>query len=465
LQDLNPTIDKIKLAAKQKLARENYRDYLLYVHHGLYEHFRHTILLANILQGIAEGRSRKLIICLPPRHSKSMSISETFPSYYIGKNPNKRVITTAYGDSLARKFGRLNKQKIDEFGKDLFNVELSDENASNNNWSLKGYRGGMISTGIGGAITGEGADLLIVDDPYKNHEMAYSEVQREKVWNEWQNTLLTRLQKGASVIIIMTRWHEDDLVGKLLLSEKDKWELISFPAIAEDESDILGREIGEPLCPGLGFDEEWAENKEREVGSISWNALYQQRPSAPEGNMIKRQWWKYYKILPGHLDEQLISVDATFKNKKDSDFCVLQLWGKKGADRYLIDQIRDRMNFPETVQALRLFSARYPDAVTKLIEDKANGSAIIDYLKHEIIGLIPVEPEGNKESRASAVSPQIEAGNVYLPDPDYTGHFWVHDFVNECASFPNGKNDDMVDCMSQALNRMQKQTDLLFGRA
>jgi predicted phage terminase large subunit-like protein len=465
LPDLTTPIDKLKTAVKKKLANENFRDYLQYVHHGVYTHFKHTIHLTKVLQSIADGESRRIIVCLPPRHSKSMTITESFPSYYIAKNPNKRVISTAYGDSLARKFGRLNKQKIFEFGKELFDLELSDENASNNNWSLKGYRGGQISVGIGGPITGEGADCLIIDDPYKNHEMANSEVQREKVWNEWQTTLLTRLQKGASVIIIMTRWHEDDLVGKLLKSEPEKWELISFPAIAEDEHDILNRDIGEPLCPGLGFDEEWAEDKKREVGSMSWNALYQQRPSAPEGNMLKRQWWKYYKVLPGHLEEKLISVDATFKDKKDSDFCVLQVWGKKGADRYLIDQVRDRLNFPDTVQALLLLSAKYPEATTKLIEDKANGTAIIDFLKHEVMGLIPVEPEGSKEARASAVSPQIEAGNVYLPDPDYTGHYWVHDFVEECASFPNGKNDDMVDCMSQALNRMQKQTDLLFGRA
>ena len=456
--------EQLKILAQKELAKKNYRDYLLYVHHGIYEHFRHTVLLSQTLQEIAEGKPKKIIVTMPPRHSKSMTITETFPSYYLGLNPNKRVITTAYGDSLARKFGRLNKQKINEFGEELFGIAINEENASNNNWSIKGFRGGQISTGIGGSITGEGADLLIVDDPYKNHEQAYSEVLREKVWNEWQNTLLTRLQKGASVIIVQTRWHEDDLVGRLLKTEPEKWEVINFPAIAE-ENDILNRDIGDPLCSGLGYDEEWAENKKKEVGSMVWNSLYQQRPSAPEGNMLKRTWWRYYKELPGQLEEMLISVDATFKNKATSDFCVLQVWGRKGSNRYLIDQIRDRFNFPETVQALRNLSAKYPRCYLKLIEDKANGSAVIDYLKNEISGLIPIEPDGSKESRVNAVSPSIESGNVYLPDPLYTGLSWAEDFVNECASFPNGKHDDMVDCMSQALNRWLKATDIWIGRA
>jgi predicted phage terminase large subunit-like protein len=466
LQGSNPSIirEKLKDIAQIDLAKNHYRDYLSYVHRGLYQHYKHTLHLSKTLQSIAEGETRKVIVTMPPRHSKSMTITETFPSFYLGKNPNNRVITTAYGDSLARKFGRLNKQKVVEYGKELFDISLNDENASNNNWSLKGHRGGQLSTGIGGSITGEGADLLIVDDPYKNHEQAYSEVQRDKVWNEWQNTLLTRLQKGASVIIVQTRWHEDDLIGRLLKTEPEKWELVNFPAVAE-EGDILGREVGDPLCPGLGYDEEWAESKKTEVGSMVWNSLYQQRPSAPEGNMLKRTWWKYYKELPGGLEEMLISVDATFKNKDTSDYCVLQVWGKKGADRYLIDQIRERLNFPETVQALRNLTAKYQRCYIKLIEDKANGSAVIDYLKNEISGLIPIEPDGSKESRVNAVSPSIESGNVYIPDPIHTGLHWVEDFVNECASFPNGKHDDMVDCMSQALNRWLKATDIFIGRA
>ena len=453
--------NKLTELAKKALAKTYYQDYLLYVHRGLYQHFKHTLYLCKVLQEIADGEQKRIIVTMPPRHSKSMSITETFPSFFLGKNPNKRVITTAYGDSLARKFGRLNKSKIDEYGEELFGLTLNDENASNNNWGLKGFRGGQISTGIGGSITGEGADLLIVDDPYKNHEMAFSEVQREKVFNEWQNTLLTRLHKGASVIVVQTRWHEDDLVGRLLKAEPEKWDLINFPAIAEDH-DILKREIGDPLCPELGFDEEWAENKHFEVGSKVWASLYQQRPSPESGDFFKRDWIQFYKVLP-ELEEIMISVDASFKDKKGSDFCVIQVWGKKGANKYLIDQVRDRMAFPATVAAIRSVAAKYPKAHAKLIEDKANGTAVIDYLKNEITGMIPVEPQGGKEIRASAISPQWEAGNVYLPHP--SNAFWINDFIEELVQFPNAKHDDMVDAMTQALARWQTALNFFIGRA
>jgi len=222
--------------AQAELYRRSYSDYLERVHHGVYKHYAHTELIAEKLQPIADGEQRFLLFELPPRHGKSMTITETFPSYYVGNNQSKRVVTTAYGDSLARKFGRLNKRKLQEFGQEIFGINIARDTSQAGNWSLEGNTGGMLSTGIGGAITGEGADLLIVDDPFKNREGANSLTIRDKVWDEWQNTLLTRLQgKGSSVVVIMTRWHEDDLIGRLLASEPEKWDRIRLPAIAEDE--------------------------------------------------------------------------------------------------------------------------------------------------------------------------------------------------------------------------------------
>lgn len=451
-----------EILAKQahiELCNREYRDYIEYVHRGHYTHFQHTEYICERLQKIADGEQKRIIIELPPRHSKSMTVTESFPSYFIGKNPNKRVIATAYGDSLARKFGRLNKQKLDEFGLEVFDVEVGRKTSKATNWTLEGHRGGMLSTGIGGGITGEGADLLIVDDPFKNREEANSQTMRDKIWDEWQNTLLTRLHKGASVIVIMTRWHEDDLVGRLLQSEGDKWERIRLPAIAEDQDDLLGREIGDPLCPELGFDEEWAEEKKHSVGSRVWSALYQQRPSPADGEMFKRQHWRYYKILPelSEFDEILQSWDMAFKDsaKNDNDYVVGQVWGRIGANKYLIDMVRGRMGFPATLQAVRNLTARYPEAQAKLVEDKANGTAVIQTLQNEIHGIIPINPEGGKESRASSASVDVEAGNVYLPDPSIKP--WVHDFVEEHASFPNGAHDDMVDAHTQANNRFNNK--------
>lgn len=433
-----------------ELSRRSYRDYLEFVHNGRYFHMAHTKYLAERLQKIADGEQKHLIVEMPPRSGKSITITETFPSYYIGRNPDKRVITAAYSDGLARKFGRLNRNKLIEFGTNIFGVSLANDNGTVNNWGIDDSVGGMIATGIGGSITGEGADLLIVDDPIKNNEEAQSQTMRDKVWDEWETTLSTRLHKGASVIVVMTRWHEDDFVGRLLERSPYNWERIRMPAIAEDDNDLLGREVGTSLAPELGYDEEWAEIKKKEVGSKTWASLYQQRPSASEGNIFNRNWWRYYESLPRFFDEQIISWDLTFKDNNDNDYVVGQVWGRKGADYYLIDQVRDKMDFPTTVTAVRNLSNKYPRAAAKLIEDKANGPAVIATLKREVNGIIPVNPQGSKVARAQAVTPFIESGNVFLPKHKE----FSYDLIEEAAAFPNGKHDDQVDSASQALSRL-----------
>jgi predicted phage terminase large subunit-like protein len=401
------------------------------------------------------------MVFMPPRHGKSQTITETLPSYLNGKFPNKKVMTISYGDSLAKEFGRKNRQKVKEYGKEIFNVELDPANKSMSDYTIKDKLGGSYFSSILGGVTGRGAHYLIIDDPIKTRQEAESETYRNRVWEEYQSSLSTRLMPNGVTIVILTRWHHDDLAGRILASEPDEWEVISLPAIAE-ENDLLGREEGEPLWSEFGYDNEWAAKKKVEVGSKVWYSLYQQRPTPDSGDVFKREWIQFYKTLP-QLDEQLISVDASFKDKKTSDFCVLQAWGKKGANKYLIDQVRDRMNFPQTVAAIRTFSAKHPKAHTKLVEDKANGTAIIDYLKKEISGMIPIEPMGGKTVRADAISPQWEAGNVFLPHPSICP--WINDFIEELIQFPAGKHDDMVDAMSQALTRWQTAINFFIGRA
>lgn len=385
-----------------------------------------------------------------PTHN-SMTITETFPSYFIGKNPNRRVIEVSYNDTFAQKFGKANRDKIREFGGELFGVYLSRDNNSKTNWGLEDYPGGMVSAGIGGSITGEGADLLIIDDPIKNRQEADSPVYRQRLREEWESTLLTRLQPGGAVILILTRWHEYDLAGQILEEEADKWEVISLPALAE-ENDILGRKPGEPLWPEFGYDEEWAAEKKKAVGSRTWNALYQQRPSPEEGGLVKRSWFKYYNTLPGNIEQIIMSVDCAFKGNDDNDYVVAQIWGRAGANKYLIDQVRDKTDIIGTMSIIQQLARKYPKAVTKLIEDKANGPAVIQMLRGRIPGLIAVNPEGGKTVRLQAVAPEIEAGNVYLPSKAP----WVGDFVEEVVAFPNGRHDDQVDAMTQALIRWQK---------
>lgn len=441
-------------ALKNALIVDKYFWYVAHVHRGRYKHAKHTKLICDTLQKVETGELTRVMFFLPPRHSKSMSITETFPSYFIGKDPSRRVIEVSYSADFARKFGRANRTKISEFGEELFDLTISKENFSATNWGIEGHVGGMISAGVGGSITGEGADLLLIDDPIKNWEEAYSAAYREKLWNEWDATLTTRLHPGARVIIVLTRWHEEDLAGRLLKEQPGVWHVVSLPAEAE-ENDLLGREIGEPLWPERGFGAEWLIEQKNTRSSQVWASLYQQRPSPAEGDMIKRSWWQTYTHAPQYFDDIIQSWDCAFKDKADSSYVVGQVWGRVGARKYLLDQVRDRMDFPSTVKAIRALTGKWEQARAILIEDKANGPAVISTLKDEISGIIPVSPQGGKIARLHAVSHEIEAGNVYIPDSLTTP--WVSDFIEEFAMFPNGANDDQVDAGSQALLRFQSR--------
>lgn len=804
-------IEVIREQAIKERARRKYEHYLELVHHGSYEHFAHTKLICEYLQRVAEGEQLHLMVELPPRHGKSMTVTETFPSYYLGRNPDKRVITSAYNDDLARKFGRLNRNKFAEFAHQVFDEDISRDNSSTSDWGVQNKRGGMISTGIGGSITGQGADCfvagtlvdteigkmdikdlhemekpplvlsynhqsskleykqlqvtrrkkaneltkistisgneiistrehryydyergyreagifrpgdkltvqrvkeehnvpclwgkekrqrhilqsmlpigkkensyigmqlmwnsiresflriqeiikeksnrfllfrkmfkgtpfiqefkelcflwrqekerqqilqqrmhgkgprrtqnkdrvsgvqhsfcseitqngmlfkgmceqitfnkndgktkqslqrwnelrknvcghatfdigegqkavpslwrgrendydcsqsetfkpsdtsqrrgrdeqqrnklnnamynmpynssqiesesirtvenyeekgtivydiqvadnhnffannvlvhncLIIDDPIKNSKEALSKTIRENIWSEWESTLSTRLHDGASVIVIMTRWHEDDLIGRLLATSPYKWDRIRLPAVAEDDDDMLGREIGEPLCPELGYDTDWANLKKQEVGSRTWASLFQQRPSPEQGAIFQRNWIKYVNTAPASYESMVMSWDFTFKDADTSDYVVGQVWQKTGGEFYCIDQIRAQLDFTQSVQAVVNLKNKYPRCRTILIEDKANGPAIINTLKQRVSGIIPITPRESKVARAYAVTPYFEAGNVHYLNS--TPH--LNDMIEELVSFPNSKHDDTVDATTQALS-------------
>ena len=255
--------------ARIALAKRHYADYVQYVHMGRWKRARHLDLVCEKLESIMEGKTKRLMIFMPPRHGKSMTVTETFPSFYLGKNPEKRVIEISYSGDLAQQFGKRNRDKVEEFGPALFGHTISQVQATKTNWNLDNGMGGMISVGIGGSITGYGADLLIVDDPIKNRAEAESATYRDKLWDEYQSTVSTRLHAGGAVIIILTRWHEDDLAARLLNPEYGKvedWDIISLPAVCEDPAtDPLGRELGEALWPAGGYDEAWAAQQKETV--------------------------------------------------------------------------------------------------------------------------------------------------------------------------------------------------------
>lgn len=402
---------------------------------------------------VAAGRIKRLMVFMPPQHGKSQLVSQYFSAWYLGLFPDNRIILGSYEADFAATWGRKARNLLEEFGPSLFGVQVSDDSSAADRWDIKGHEGGMVTAGARGPITGRGAEVGIIDDPVKNDQEAMSKTCRDAAWDWYRATFATRIHEGGAIVLIMTRWHYDDLAGRLIQAQAeggDQWEIVCLPALAE-EGDSLGRAPGEALCPAL-FTRETLERTKARVGSYWWNALYQQRPSPDEGGMLKRSWWKFYRQAPDAFDEIIQSWDMAFKETNTSDYVVGQVWGRKGADKYLLDQVRDRMDFPATIQAVRSLSAKWPQARTKLVEDKANGPAVIATLKREIPGLIAVNPEGGKEARVAAVSPDIEAGNVYLPDPSIAP--WVHDFIEECAAFPKGAHDDQVDAISQALIRL-----------
>ncbi len=438
--------------ARYELARRNYTDYVELVHRGRWKPARHLTLVCDELEKIVTGETKRLMIFMPPRHGKSMTVTKTFPSYFLGKFPEKRVIEVSYGDELAKEFGEANRAKVEEFGGKLFGIKVSQTQATKVNWNLQDHQGGMVSIGMGGSITGKGADLLIIDDPIKSRAEAESEAYRRHAIEAYQSDIRTRVHAGGAIIIILTRWHEDDLAGWLLNPSNglvDDWKIISLPAICEDgEGDLLHRKPGEALWPEGGYDEAWAADVKNAVGSYAWASLYMQRPAPSEGGMFKREWWKFYKVPPKRFTNMIQSWDCTFTDSDTSDYVVGQVWGICGPDRYLIDQVRGRMSFTETLTAIRAMTAKHPNALTKLVEDKANGPAVMNVLKKEIPGIIAVNPEGGKVVRATAVTPLVEAGNIYLPDPSIAP--WILDYIEEFAVFPNGSHDDQVDSTTQA---------------
>lgn len=443
--------------------RDNYASYCYFVHKGKWIDTHFHKFLANKIQTFVETETGNpydiLVLSCPPQHGKSLTVTETFPSWYVGKYPDRRCIIACYNDDFAGKFGRRNKGKIDEVGQFIFDIKL--KKSSDRDMEIANHSGSIITRGIMSGITGNSGDLIIIDDPIKNRQEADSQTYRERLWEEWQNSIKTRTQAGTKIIIIQTRWHEDDLSGRVIREEPNV-EVINIPVEA-DADDILGRPIGDALCPEIGKGNEWLQAFKQSYlkdpnggGTRAWNALYLGRPTSAEGNIFKREWWQYYNKLPENIQFLGISVDATFKDNDTSDFVAIEVWGKLNGDYYLIDLIKRRMDFPETLRAIRYMADKYPNKHSILIEDKANGSAIISMLRHEIGGIVAITPKESKVARANAITGIVEAGNVYLPEyADFTG-----EFVEEFASFPNGVHDDMVDACTQFINHFKfRQAD------
>lgn len=378
-------------------------------------------------------------------------ISKWVPAWFLELFPELGVILASYEASLAEHWGRAVRD-IFERCPELWTKVRPDARDASSWQTLEG--GGMRTIGVGGGVTGRGGHLLIVDDPCRNWADAHSPVLRERERYWFDSTFYTRRDKDcAHIIVLMTRWAEPDLTGYLLKEHGDQWLHVKLPQLAEAD-DPLGRAEGETLCP-----ERVSQKNSERTRTISipvvWAGLHQQNPIPSEGSIIKPAWLKFYDELPRDVVPVGISCDSSFKEENnDGSYVVLQAWGRDregiGPNFYLLDQIRERMDFAPTVESLKTLIIKFQKATARWIEDKANGSAIISALRNEIPGLIPVNPEGGKVSRLQAVAPFFKAGNVWLPQRAP----WLPDYITEITYFPGAENDDQVDATSQALTQM-----------
>lgn len=391
---------------------------------------------------------------LIPTHN-SITLTETLPSWFMGRNPDLSCIITAYNADIAEKFGDRNRQKVKEHGKSIFGIEISDSQDNKTMFQLKNHQGQCFSTGIFGGLTSNPGALIIVDDPFKNGEEATSLDIRDRVERIYLDSIETRERKlGGAIIVIHTRWHEDDLIGRL--AKKQGFIVVNFPTVWESgmgEDKLMHRKVGETLCPELGMTAEWAQRTMRNVGKRVWNALYQGRPYVEGGNIISRNDIKFYtkKTLPASFDEIVLSCDLSLGgNTKTSDPNCCVVWGRAGANHYMLKRFNKKCGFSETISVIKLFCVEYPEMRKKLIETKANGSATIELLQQQISGVIGFDPKTNsKETRLKLVAPFFESGNIWLPDESVDED--IEEVVEELIKFPNAKHDEYVDTTSQYL--------------
>lgn len=477
---------------RRKLQRD-YSEYVKYANPGFCMTRFHKYLCDQIQEFIEmppTGRAMDiLLLSVPPRHGKTYTVTETLPSWLLGRDPRSEVIIASYDGTIAEGFNRRNRDKFNEFCVDIFKDAVPNTSVQGVAMWETTSQGRCRAAGLKAGITGFGADYFILDDPIKNKEQAQSETVISKIQGEMGPSVQSRIHPGGKLIIIQTRWVENDPIGFCLLKWKDYiWKYINLPCECEDETtDPLGRKNGEALIgEHLGDinvpdrvrnDNNWLKSKKALVmagdGEYTWNALYQGHPSAQNGNLFKEDWWQLYSrdtIKFSDFEYTLLSIDASFKKTETSDMVGITLWGIAQNHIYLWKLVNKRMGFVETLNRIKRFTKEFPEIDLMVVEDKANGSAIIDTLRLEegIPPIEPVNPLGGKYSRAQAVAPFVSTLAVHIPDDfSYSEEQeieWDGDeqltgtqkFIEQHTKFPFMAHDDMVDSTSQALARLIK---------
>jgi len=443
---------KIKLEEKRKESaiKDDFMSFVKYVWPDFIEGSHHKIM-AEKFNKVATGDLKRIVINMAPRHTKSEFASYLLPSWMIGKNPKLKIIQATHTTELAVRFGRKAKNLIDsqEYQK-IFQTKLREDSKAAGRWETN-EGGEYFAAGVGGSITGRGADLLIIDDPHSEQD-ALNTNALERTWEWYTSGPRQRLQPGGIIVVVMTRWNTKDLTGKLINAQKeskaDQWEVIEFPAILPNEK---------PLWPEYWKLEE-LEGVKAGLPIGKWNAQYQQNPTAEEGSIIKREWWNLWdKDLPP-LYHVIQSYDTAFLKKETADYSAITTWGvfypteDSGPNLILLDVVKDRFEFPELRRvALEQYNYWKPESV--IVEGKASGMPLTFELRKQGIPVINYTPSrGNdKHARVNAVAPLFESGQVWATDDKF-----AEEVIEECAAFPYGDHDDLVDSMTQAVMRFRQ---------
>ena len=413
----------------------------------------HHRKIAKKFEDIANGKIKRLIVNMPPRHTKSEFASYLFPAWMVGKNPKLKVIQTTHTGELAVRFGRKMKNLVDtsEFAQVFEDCKIAADSKAAGRWETN--KGGeYYAAGIGGAITGRGADLLIIDDPHSEQD-ALSDTAMDSAYEWYTSGPRQRLQPGGAIVIVMTRWSTKDLTGKLLNAQSepkaDQWEVIEFPAILPSNT---------PVWPNYWKLEE-LEGVKASLSEGKWQAQWQQNPTSEEGSIIKREWWKEWKEkeIPD-LVHIIQSYDTAFSKKETADFSAITTWGvfyppNKGPHLILVDVRKGRWDFPE-LKKIALEEYKYWEPETVIIEAKATGTPLTHELRQIGVPVVNFTPsKGNdKHVRVNSVAPLFEAGKIYYP----ADKRWAEEVIEECAAFPYGEYDDLVDSTTQALMRFRQ---------
>ena len=438
----------------QERAKESFLDFISHVYPGykVGPHHRH---LAEIFEDIANGKKKRVIVNIAPRHGKSEMISYLAPAWFLGKYPQKKVIMASHTADLAVNFGRRVRNLVgSDLYRDIFpQVELQADSKSASRWGTN-FNGEYFAIGVGGALAGRGADLFIIDDPHSEQEAKQGRVDVfDPAWEWFQSGPVQRLMPGGAIIVVMTRWSKMDLTGKIIdhmtrEEDSDQWEVVEFPAILNDR----------PLWPDFWTIEELLA-KRASMDVRYWQAQYMQDPTSEEGALIKREWWRVWEPdNPPPCEHIIMSLDAAQEKTNRSDFNALMTWGvffneeTKNYNIILLNSIKVRMEFPE-LKALVLEQYKDWNPDSFIVEKKSNGAALYQEMRRMGVPISEFTPGKGQDkiSRVNAVVDLFSSGIVWC-----TQHRWAWEVVEECNDFPSGTHDDLVDATTLALMRFRQ---------